>query len=106
MHTRKLGTRVELIERLNKDDEMNVLQFNRDRQANTAGQSDFLDIETIRRRVAKIKAGWSPATAKARAAEGARRRMELENLMLDRLTDVSGSEETCNLANHGFSLVG
>ncbi|MEM7478949.1 MAG: hypothetical protein AAF483_28535 [Planctomycetota bacterium] len=65
-----------------------------------------LDIETIRSRVADIKAEWSPEEAQARAIEGARRRAELQNLMLELLCDVSDSEESCDLVEHGFSLVG
>ena len=66
----------------------------------------FLDMETIRRRVAKIKNSWSPETARARAAEGARRRQELENFVLEGICDVSTSEETCDISDYGFSLVG
>ena len=66
----------------------------------------FLDMKTIEDRVARIKASWSPETAKERAAEGARRRRFLEDLFLDRLCDTDASEESCSLEEHGFSLVG
>ena len=66
----------------------------------------FLEMETIRRRVAKIKSTWSPETAKARAIEGARRRRELEDVLLSHLCDIGDSEECCDLQKHGFSLVG
>ncbi|MCR9296628.1 MAG: hypothetical protein NXI32_28285 [bacterium] len=65
-----------------------------------------LDLETIRRRVAKIKRGWSPETARARAIEGHRRRRELEDMLLMQMCDVEDSEETCDLNEYGFSLVG
>ena len=71
-----------------------------------ARDHDFVDMDTIRRRVATIKGAWSPETVRARAIEGERRRDELENLLLDLLTDTSGSEETCDLRQHGFCLVG
>ena len=72
---------------------------------NRNDESQILDIATIRRRVAMIKSGWSEETARARAAEGQRRRNQLESFLLDLLTDVAGSEETCDLRDHGFSLV-
>ncbi|MFN3190219.1 MAG: hypothetical protein ACE361_06810 [Aureliella sp.] len=68
--------------------------------------NNFLDMKTIRQRVARIKRGWSPETAKARSAEGQRRRRELEDMVLDLICDVDGSEESCDLESHGFSLVG
>ncbi len=69
-------------------------------------EQGFVDMETIRRRVARIKNEWSTETIQARAKEGARRREELESLLLDRLTDIRDSEETCDLSQHGFCLVG
>ena len=69
-------------------------------------ESKFLDIETIRRRVAMIKNNWSEETAAARAAEGERRRQELQCMLLDLMTDVANSEESCDLRDYGFSLVG
>ena len=72
----------------------------------TVGREEFVDMETIRRRVAKIKNGWTLETVKARAIEGDRRRRELETLMLDLMTDPTDSEESCDIGLHGFSLVG
>ncbi|MFK7735956.1 MAG: hypothetical protein AB8B50_08015 [Pirellulaceae bacterium] len=66
----------------------------------------FLDINTIRRRVAAIKQGWSPETVKARSTEGARRRHVLEDLILERLCDTSDSEVSCDVDEPEFSLVG
>ena len=43
----------------------------------------FIDMETIRRRVAKIKNQWTPEVARARASEGLRRRAELESLLVE-----------------------
>ena len=82
---------------------MNVLQAD---QPATIGREEFIDMETIRRRVEMIKKNWSPETKRARAAEGARRREELESLFLGKLCDVSGSEEDCDLRQYGLSLVG
>ncbi len=65
-----------------------------------------LDLDTIRRRVARIKRGWSPEMVRARADEGRRRRAELENMFYEYLCDTSDSEETCDLGNAGLSLVG
>ena len=70
------------------------------------GMRDYVDIDTIRRRVARIKNEWSDETIRARANEGARRRDELECILLDVLTDTSASEESWDLKQHGFSLVG
>ncbi len=70
------------------------------------GHESFVDLDTIRRRVANIKNRWTPEMTRARAIEGARRRSELEDLLLELLTDTSGSEEVCDLKSHGFSLVG
>ncbi len=66
----------------------------------------FVDMDTIRRRVATIKNRWSPETAAARAVEVRRRRESLEDLVLDLLTDISDSEESCDIREHGFNLVG
>ena len=70
------------------------------------GREHFLDINTIQQRVAAIKRGWSPEVRRARTIEGKRRREALESLVLDQLTDTSASEESCDLADFGFSLVG
>lgn len=66
----------------------------------------FVDMATIRRRVAKIKNSWTPEVATARAKEGDRRRRELENIVLDLITDTSGSEEYVPVEQASFSLVG
>lgn len=85
---------------------MRVMPTHRNQTQEHAAGEGFLDMETIRRRVAKIKNRWSAETARSRAIEGARRRSELEDLVLDLLTDTRDSEESCNLEQHGFSLVG
>lgn len=72
----------------------------------TVGREHFVDMETVRRRVARIKNGWSPEVTRARAIEGQRRRRELESIMLDLICDTTESEESCDLAEYGFSLVG
>ncbi len=56
---------------------------------NYAGERDFVDMDTIRRRLAKIKNRWSPEMVRARALEGTRRRAELEALLGGK-TDESG----------------
>jgi len=53
--------------------------------------TNFLDIATIRQRVASIKNRWSPETVRARAIEGARRRVELEGLVAS-LVDFDADE--------------
>ncbi len=55
---------------------MKIAEQSRRRDSN----SD-LDLQTIRRRVAKIKNSWTPEVAHARAAEGKRRRRELDSLV-------------------------
>jgi hypothetical protein len=82
---------------------MKILENSRNRQ-NTSVR--FLDINTIERRVAAIKRGWSPETARARSVEGARRRRDLEDLVLDRLCDTTDSEVFCDVDEADFSLVG
>ena len=42
-----------------------------------------VDIATIRERVRRIKATWSPQVARDRAEEGKRRRAELERMLRD-----------------------
>lgn len=76
------------------------------REVSEAESEAFLPLETIRQRVAAIKGSWTAEQAKARAIEGVRRRRELEDLFLELLCDTEGSEETCDLSEHGFSLVG
>ncbi len=53
----------------------------------------FVDMATIRQRVALIKNRWSPETVRARAIEGARRRVELEGFVAN-LVDFD-AEEHC-----------
>lgn len=65
--------------------------------------SSELDMSTIRRRVAQIKSQWSPDVARARAAEGARRRRELDSLVSQLLGE--SNELPCR-DNHGLTLVG
>ena len=57
-----------------------------------------LDLNTIRTRVEKIKAGWNSETAKQRAEEGKRRRAELERMLL-------GNNVACKSRPCDFSLV-
>ena len=66
----------------------------------------FLDMATIRRRVAKIKNSWTAETAQARSQEGERRRRELEAIILDLMTDTADSEEYVPVEQASFSLVG
>lgn len=84
---------------------MKVLEISDSNEA-LGSRPAFLDLETIRRRVVKIQNGWTEDTARARAIEGARRRRILEDIYLDLLCDTDGSEESCDLEQHGFSLVG
>lgn len=77
--------------------------------------SEFLDLATIRRRVNSIKSTWTPATVQARAAEGRRRRREIENLLEELVEeewgdlpmdcDRSGTDRR-GKDQHGLSLVG
>lgn len=46
-------------------------------------EESAVDIATIRERVRRIKATWSPQVARDRAAEGRRRRAELERMLQD-----------------------
>ena len=68
----------------------------------SADEPRFLDMATIRRRVARIKNGWSPELARARAIEGERRREALA-LLLDELAAQDDAWET---PENDFSLVG
>lgn len=69
-----------------------------------------LDMATIRQRVAQIKKRWSPEVAQARAAEGARRRRELDALVNQLVGELSeeyassGPRSECD--SHGLTLVG
>ena len=42
----------------------------------------YVDMSTIRKRVARIKSGWDDETRRQRAAEGRRRRAELARMLL------------------------
>lgn len=69
-----------------------------------------LDMSTIRRRVAQIKRRWTPEEAQARAAEGLRRRRELDALVGQLLGEFGADKlltdhEDCDDA-HGLTLVG
>lgn len=70
-----------------------------------------LDMATIRRRVAQIKQRWTPEVAQARAAEGARRRRELDMLVNQLLHEFRGEEfgnegSGSERDSHGLTLVG
>ncbi len=69
-----------------------------------------LDMLTIRRRVANIKSRWAPEVAQARAAEGARRRRELNALVSELLVEFRDDYASvdCETSNdtHGLTLVG
>lgn len=69
-----------------------------------------LDLLTIRRRVAKIKKSWTPEVAHARAAEGKRRRRELDTLVAGLLREMSDealdSPHHPSAQSHGLTLVG
>lgn len=69
-----------------------------------------LDMLTIRRRVAAIKSRWAPEVAQARAAEGARRRRELDALVSELMSEYCDdySAKRCETSGdtHGLTLVG
>ncbi len=75
---------------------------------NTNGSE--LDMLTIRRRVANIKSRWAPEVAQARAAEGARRRRELDALVSELMSEFCDdySAKQCETSGdtHGLTLVG
>ena len=87
---------------------MNSLQLYRDNEVQNsdfsvnAADASFVDMATIRQRVATIKKRWSPETAKARDIEGARRRFELEALLAN-APAVSAAENCSDERN--FSVV-
>ncbi|MEZ6135283.1 MAG: hypothetical protein R3C53_10270 [Pirellulaceae bacterium] len=87
---------------LHKEDVMATLKF--EKSSGSIGEQQFIDMETIRRRVAKIKNRWSPETAKARAIEGVRRRADLEAL-LSEIAEELECENEAELAG-SFGLVG
>ncbi|MCA9180022.1 MAG: hypothetical protein KDA51_01180 [Planctomycetales bacterium] len=72
--------------------------------------SSELDMQTIRRRVANIKSRWAPEVAQARAAEGARRRRELDALVSELMSgfydDYSAKPCETSGDTHGLTLVG
>ena len=72
-------------------------------QDQAVSTEQFVDMATIRRRIATIKNRWSPETIRARALEGARRRSELQALLAD-LLDEQAADEARD--DSGFSLVG
>ncbi len=69
-----------------------------------------LDMLTIRRRVSQIKNKWTPEVAQSRAAEGARRRRELDALVSQLLGEMRNefSSDDCgqDVDSHGLTLVG
>jgi len=65
-----------------------------------------LDMLTIRRRVAQIKNKWTPEVSQARAAEGARRRRELDAMVAQLLGDLRDHRPEQNFDAHGLSLIG
>ncbi len=72
--------------------------------------STELDMQTIRRRVANIKSRWAPEVAQARAAEGARRRRELNALVSELVGEFREDYTVDDCENkrdaHGLTLVG
>jgi hypothetical protein len=71
---------------------------------NNAGSE--LDMLTIRRRVAQIKNKWTPEVAQARAAEGARRRRELDAMVSQLLGDLRDDRREQEADSHGLTLIG
>lgn len=70
-----------------------------------------LDMATIRRRVAQIKQRWTPEVAQARAAEGVRRRRELDAMVSQLLHELHDQEHGIEgigseSDSHGLTLVG
>lgn len=69
-----------------------------------------LDMQTIRRRVANIKKQWTPEVAQARAAEGVRRRLELDSMICGLLREMREECEfqadTADSAAAQLTLVG
>ena len=92
---------------------MKLTQHGEQRRSTTEGMSRFVPLGEIRRRVAKIKGGWTEDTAKARAAEGQRRRDELESLLWEVMADCDWSEDSASNreaaeqnAEPGFTIAG
>lgn len=57
------------------------IAHNTARNATRNNNGTELDMQTIRQRVASIKKQWTPEVAQARAAEGMRRRLELDSMV-------------------------
>lgn len=76
----------------------------------TRSAGSELDMLTIRRRVAQIKGRWTPEETQARAAEGTRRRRELDALVSelkgDYLDERVTDKAACCDDFHGLTLVG
>ncbi len=68
------------------------------------GLTQFVPLSEIRRRVDRIKRQWNQDTAKARAAEGQRRRDELELLLGELLLDDEVQADSSEMPE--FSVVG
>ncbi|HBE71739.1 MAG TPA: hypothetical protein DDW52_26650 [Planctomycetaceae bacterium] len=58
----------------------------------SAQLGSFVPMAEIRRRVKEVKQGWTPAIARARAAEGERRREQLSELLATVILEESASE--------------
>lgn len=69
-----------------------------------ASFAQFVPIAEIHRRVAKIKQRWSPEIAQARAAEGERRRGELESLLAELELGLAAADQDAEECE--FSIVG
>ncbi|GAB5402115.1 MAG: hypothetical protein Aurels2KO_03460 [Aureliella sp.] len=67
------------------------------------GLASFVPTSEILNRVRKIKEGWDPETARARAAEGERRRHQLESLIGELLVEAEMAETEC--ADPDFTVV-
>jgi hypothetical protein len=73
---------------------MKLTQHGEQERSTTDGMTQFVPLSEIRRRVARIKSGWNDDTAQARAAEGQRRRDELESLLWDVLRESEWTEDS------------
>ncbi len=61
-----------------------------------SGLSSFVPTSEILKRVRAIKKSWDPETARARAAEGERRRTELESLIGELLVEAEMADVECS----------
>lgn len=68
-----------------------------------SGLSSFVPTAEILKRVNKIKSSWDPQTARARAAEGERRRDQLEDLISELLVEAEMADADCQDAD--FTVV-